>query len=196
MSRNSSNHFKPVITIFIFFGIQFIFLQLKKCCVSVAKLDEVKFHEGSDTDEDEDEENVSQVEESKASEIKMTRNPKDFVVKMVKNVLSHFPHLFGSSVVEGSSGSDDKENSTMKGGKFGSGFVQKLRNLKSSVVEMATNIPNYLPNFYGSSSSASESVSGSDHKENSQSSVPGMGTGTSITGLAIMVIMIAVFKRL
>ncbi|KGN56181.1 uncharacterized protein LOC101211780 [Cucumis sativus] len=154
------------------------------------------FQTSSDTDEDEDEENVSQVEESKASEIKMTRNPKDFVVKMVKNVLSHFPHLFGSSVVEGSSGSDDKENSTMKGGKFGSGFVQKLRNLKSSVVEMATNIPNYLPNFYGSSSSASESVSGSDHKENSQSSVPGMGTGTSITGLAIMVIMIAVFKRL
>ncbi|XP_008452336.2 uncharacterized protein LOC103493396 [Cucumis melo] len=149
----------------------------------------------SDTNEEKDEENVIQEEESKASEMKMSRNPKDFVVKMVKNILSHLPGLFGSSVVENSSGSDSKENSTMKGGNFESGFVEKLRNLKNSVVEMVTKIPNYLPNFHGSSSSASESVSGSDHKENSQSSVPELDIGTSLTGLAIMVIMIVVFKR-
>lgn len=149
------------------------------------------YQTSSDTFEDEG--NATQEGKSKASAMEKLRNLKDFVVKMVTNIPSHLPGLFGSSAVECSSGSDDKENTTMKAGKFGSGFVEKLRNLKNSVVEMATNIPNYLPNFYGSS--ASESVSGSDHKGNTQSFPSESGLGISLSGLAIMVIMIVVFKR-
>ncbi|XP_038906371.1 uncharacterized protein LOC120092205 [Benincasa hispida] len=131
--------------------------------------------------------------ESKASAIEKLRNLKDFVVKMVINIPNHLPGLFGFSAVESGSESDDKQNSTMEAGKFGSGFVEKLKKLKNSVVEMATNIPNYLPNFHGSP--ASENVSGSEHKGNTQSFPPEVNLGTYLTGLAIMVIMIVVFKR-
>lgn len=162
-------------------------MRLKKCCVSFAKLDEVTFLEGSDTFEDEA--NVTQEGDSGGGVMEKFRNLKDFVI----NIPIHLPDLFGSSAVESTSGSDHKENTTMKDGKSGSGFLEKLRNLKNSVVEMATNIPNYLPNLYGFS--AVKSASGSDHKGNTQSSPPELGLGTSLTGLAIMVIMIVLFKR-
>ncbi|KAG6577451.1 hypothetical protein SDJN03_25025, partial [Cucurbita argyrosperma subsp. sororia] len=152
----------------------------------------------------EDEGDVTQEGESGARVVKKLRNMKDFVAKMVSNIPSHLPGFlhgsaameiaYGSSSMESAYGSDHKESITMKARKFGFGCVEKLRNLKNSAVEVATKIPNYLPNWYGSS--AAGGGSGSDHEGNAQSSTPEMGLGTSLTGLAIMVIMIVVFKRI
>lgn len=167
---------------------------MKKCRVSVVKPDGVQFHVGSDTIEDEA--NVTQVGESGAGYMGKLRNLKDSVIRMVTNIPINLPNLFGSSAAEGAtSGSDHKENtqSPPKGGKSASGFVEKLRSLKNSVVEMAAYIPNYLPNVFGSS--AAETVSGSDHKGNTQSSPTDWNLGTSLIGLAVMVIMVVVFKR-
>lgn len=120
---------------------------------------------------------------------------KDFVIKMVSNIPSHLPgFLHGSAAMESADGSDHKESITMKARKFGSGCVEKLRDLKNSAVEVATKIPNFVPNWYGSSPAGSGSES--DHKGNAQSSTPEMNLGLSITGLAIIVIMIVVFKRI
>ncbi|XP_022985237.1 uncharacterized protein LOC111483290 isoform X2 [Cucurbita maxima] len=152
----------------------------------------------------EDEGDVTEEGESGARVVKKLRNMKDFLIKMVSNIPSRLPgflHGFsamesanGSSAMESAYGSDHKESITMKARKFGSGCVEKLRNLKNSAVEVATKIPNFVPNWYGSSGAGG--ASGSDHEGNAQRCTPEMGLGTSLTGLAIMVIMIVVFKRI
>ncbi|XP_022985238.1 uncharacterized protein LOC111483290 isoform X3 [Cucurbita maxima] len=143
----------------------------------------------------EDEGDVTEEGESGARVVKKLRNMKDFLIKMVSNIPSRLPgFLHGSSAMESAYGSDHKESITMKARKFGSGCVEKLRNLKNSAVEVATKIPNFVPNWYGSSGAGG--ASGSDHEGNAQRCTPEMGLGTSLTGLAIMVIMIVVFKRI
>lgn len=143
----------------------------------------------------EDEENVTQEGESEKGVMTKLRNVKELVIEMVTNLPIHFPGLFGYSGIENVSKADHKENTTKEAGKSGSSFMEKLRNLKNSMVEKATNVPKYFPNFHGFSASVG-SVPVSDHEEGNTKSFPTESSlGTSVTGLAIMVIMIVLFKR-
>ena len=71
--------------------------------------------------------------------------------------------------------------------------VSMLQSIKLTVVEMVSNASNYLQNIFGFSKA--EDIS-SDDKGNTGEAVMEKTLGLSLMGLAVMVVMVVLFKRI
>ena len=78
-------------------------------------------------------------------------------------------------------------------GNSDSGFNNIMQNIKVKVLKMVSNASNYFQNLFGHSSAESTS---SDANGNTSSNFTDKTIGATFMGLAVMVVMVVVLKRI